>query len=79
MKPDVLTAREIEIIGGIATGKTSKEIARHLYISHFTVRKHRENVLRKLDLHNAAQLTAYAIKYDLLRWASSILKCGNSR
>jgi DNA-binding CsgD family transcriptional regulator len=67
MKPDVLTNREIEIVKEIATGKTSKEIAQRLYISPFTVSKHRENVLRKLQLHNAAQLTAYAIKYDLVR------------
>ncbi len=79
MEPEILTHRELEIVARIVTGQTSKEIAQHLCISHFTVRKHRENVLRKLGLHNAAQLTAYAIRYDLLRRPRKPDTVGRSR
>jgi len=41
-------------------GRTSKEIARELAISDLTVRKHRENLLRKLGLRSTAQLVALA-------------------
>lgn len=41
-------------------GRTSKEIARQLKISPLTVRKHRENVMRKLGVHSMAELIAAA-------------------
>lgn len=41
-------------------GRTSKEIARALFLSDLTVRKHRENLLRKLGLTSTAQLVALA-------------------
>ena len=46
----------------IAEGNKNKEIAVLLYISVKTVEKHRANLIKKLDLHNSAALTAYAIK-----------------
>lgn len=63
---DVLTAREAQILAMIATGERNQAIADKLFISLPTVRKHRENLMRKLDLHNAAELTAYAIKKGML-------------
>lgn len=42
----------------VQAGRTSKEIARLLYLSDLTVRKHRENLLRKLGLTSTAQLLA---------------------
>jgi DNA-binding CsgD family transcriptional regulator len=42
----------------ISAGKTSKHIARLLGVSDLTVRKHRENLMRKLGAANAAQLVA---------------------
>jgi DNA-binding NarL/FixJ family response regulator len=61
-----LTPREIEILTHIAAGERNQEIADKLHISLPTVRKHRENLMRKLDLHNAAELTAFAIKQGML-------------
>ena len=51
-----LRPREIEVVRLIATGLTSKEIARRLRISPLTVRKHRENAMRRLGVHSMAEL-----------------------
>lgn len=59
---DNLTAREIEVLKLIAEGFKNKEIADHLCISLKTVEKHRANLMGKLDLHNTAALTSYAIE-----------------
>lgn len=61
-----LTEREIEILQLVATGMTNHEIGEQLFISHRTVDTHRRNIMTKLDLHNAAALTNYAAKNDLL-------------
>ena len=61
-KWDTLTKREREVLNLIAEGNKNKEIAVVLYISVKTVEKHRANLIKKLDLHNSAALTAYAIK-----------------
>jgi DNA-binding CsgD family transcriptional regulator len=53
-----LTAREAEILDFIASGLTSKQIARHLNISPYTVNTHRDNLRRKLGAHNGAQLAS---------------------
>lgn len=60
-----ITQRELEILAHIASGHDNQSIAEALKISFYTVRKHRENLMRKLDLHNAAELTAYALRYGL--------------
>jgi DNA-binding NarL/FixJ family response regulator len=57
-----LTPREIEILREIARGRGSQQIAAVLGISVGTARKHRENMMKKLGLHNTAEVTAYAIK-----------------
>ena len=61
-----LTGREKEILQLIAEGHSTKEIAEMLYISTNTVSTHRKNIMNKLDLHNVAQLTRYAIEKGLL-------------
>jgi len=63
---DTLTQREREILKLIAEGYKNKEIADYLFISLKTVEKHRANLMRKLDLHNAAALTAYAMEKGLI-------------
>ncbi len=63
---DTLTQREREILKLIAEGYRNKEIADYLFISIKTVEKHRANLMRKLDLHNAAALTAYAMEKGLV-------------
>ncbi|MBE0627090.1 MAG: response regulator transcription factor [Burkholderiales bacterium] len=61
----VLTPREREVLKLVAAGKTSRDIAEILDLSVKTVGKHRTNLLSKLDLHNAAELTAYAMARGL--------------
>jgi DNA-binding NarL/FixJ family response regulator len=62
----LLSQREREVLKLIAEGYKNKEIAADLYISLKTVEKHRANLMKKLDLHNAAALTAYAIEQGLV-------------
>lgn len=57
-----LTSREREVLKLIAGGHANKHIAGQLCVSIKTVEKHRANLMRKLDLHNAAALTAFAIE-----------------
>jgi two-component system, NarL family, response regulator LiaR len=61
----VLGNREREVLQLVAEGRTSKEIAQRLDISVRTVDVHRRNIMTKLDLHNAAELTRYAIREGL--------------
>ncbi len=61
-----LTPRERQILKLIAEGYKSKEIGEFLCISEKTVAKHRSNIMNKLDLHSASELTAYAIKRGLV-------------
>lgn len=63
---DTLTKRERQILKLIAEGHKNKEIADYLYISVKTVEKHRANLMKKLDLHSAAALTAYAMERGLV-------------
>jgi DNA-binding CsgD family transcriptional regulator len=62
-----VTPRELEIIRHIAEGMTSKEIADKLGTSLKTIETHRQNIFRKLELGNAAQLVRYAIREGLVR------------
>jgi DNA-binding CsgD family transcriptional regulator len=62
-----VTPRELEIIRHIAEGLTSKEIADKLGTSLKTIETHRQNIFRKLELGNAAQLVRYAIREGLVR------------
>ena len=62
-----LTQREREVLKLVAEGHGNKHIATYLSLSVKTVEKHRSNLMRKLGLHNAASLTAYAIERGLVR------------
>jgi DNA-binding NarL/FixJ family response regulator len=61
-----ITDREKEILSLIAAGNSSQEIAGQLSLSVLTVRKHRQNLMSKLSLHNTAEVTAYAMRDGLL-------------
>jgi DNA-binding NarL/FixJ family response regulator len=63
---DTLTQREKEILKLISEGYKNQEIADYLHISPKTVDKHRSNLMKKLDRHNIAELTAYAIERDIV-------------
>jgi DNA-binding NarL/FixJ family response regulator len=64
--PNLLSNREREVMKLLAEGKSHKEIADLLYISIFTVRNHRENIMKKLNLKNLAALVKYAIDHGYL-------------
>ncbi|MFO8026517.1 MAG: response regulator transcription factor [Opitutales bacterium] len=64
---DLLTNREREILKLIAESHSTREIAQKLGISAKTAENHRTNLMRKLDLHDVAGLTRYAIKKGLVR------------
>lgn len=61
-----LTGREIDVVRLIATGKTNRGVALSLAISTKTVEKHRQNVMNKLNIHDIAGLTRYAIADGLV-------------
>jgi DNA-binding NarL/FixJ family response regulator len=64
---DDLTGREIEIIRQIAGGKANKEIASELHLSPHTIHTHRRNIMKKLNLHSAVELSTFAIKKGLVK------------
>jgi len=63
---DTLTQREREVLKLIAEGYTNKQIAEILFVSPKTIEKHRTNLMKKLDLHNVAAITAFAIESGLI-------------
>lgn len=60
-----LTAREREVLQLVSEGKTTKKIAAELHLSVKTVDSHREHIMDKLNIHNMAGLTKYAIREGL--------------
>ena len=63
---DTLTQREREVLKLVGEGNPNKFIADYLNLSVKTVEKHRSNLMKKLDLHNASMLTSYAIEKGLV-------------
>jgi DNA-binding NarL/FixJ family response regulator len=61
-----LTSREMEVLQLIAEGKANKESAAELGIGIKTVEKHREHLMEKLDIHDTAGLTRYAISAGII-------------
>jgi DNA-binding NarL/FixJ family response regulator len=61
-----LTSREVEVLQLIAEGRANKEIAGELGIGMKTVEKHREHLMQKLDIHDTAGLTRYAISAGII-------------
>ena len=66
-EPDTpqLTERETEVLRLVAKGRTARQIADRLVISHRTVENHVQSTLRKLQLHNRVELARYAIEHGL--------------
>jgi len=65
--PTELTVRELEIVGLITEGHSTKDIAEELCLSTHTVYTHRKNVMRKLNVNSASELILYAINTGLVR------------
>lgn len=64
---DGLTEREQEVLSLLAEGQNNAEIASALVISPKTVERHRENIMRKLNLHSRAELVRYAIRKGIIK------------
>jgi DNA-binding NarL/FixJ family response regulator len=62
-----LTARELQVLGLVASGKTNRSIAAALGISERTVARHVSNIFTKLGLSSRAAATAFAYQHDLVR------------
>ncbi|MCA9939428.1 MAG: response regulator transcription factor [Anaerolineales bacterium] len=64
---DNLTPREEEVLAWLAEGTNNAEIAEKLVISPKTVARHRENIMRKLNLHSRTELVKYAIRKGIIK------------
>lgn len=60
-----LTGRELEVLRLVAAGKSNHAIAEDLVISDHTVRRHLQNIFRKLGMSSRAAATAFAFQRDL--------------
>ena len=65
-RPEALGKREKEVLRHIAEGHRSAKIATQMGIAVATVEAHRRNILRKLQLHSAADLTRYALRHGMI-------------
>jgi DNA-binding NarL/FixJ family response regulator len=63
---NALTSRENEVLKLIGEGNQNKTISKFLALNAKTVEKHRSKIMHKLNLHNASELTAYAVKKGLV-------------
>jgi DNA-binding NarL/FixJ family response regulator len=69
---ELLTSREAEVLQLIAEGKPSKQIAAELCISMKTVEKHRQQVMNKLNIHDIAGLTRYAVSRGIIECTAGL-------
>jgi len=66
MKNNQLSSREVEVLQLIAEGKPNKQVAAELGVSFKTVDKHRQHLMSKLNIHDIAGLTRYAISAGII-------------
>jgi len=67
--PELLTARERDVLLRVARGRTNREMAAELGISVRTVEAHRDSLMRKLRIHTVAGLTRFAMEHGLFEGA----------
>jgi len=65
-KSNRLSSREVEVLQLIAEGKPNKQVAEELGVSFKTIDKHRQHLMAKLDIHDIAGLTRYAIAEGII-------------
>jgi two-component system response regulator NreC len=63
---DVLSRRELQVLELVADGLTSPQVADELKLSPRTVSRHRERIMKKLNLHSGAELIKFAIRSRLI-------------
>jgi DNA-binding NarL/FixJ family response regulator len=61
-----LTAREVQVLALVATGKSNREIAAELVISERTVARHMSNIFTKLNVSSRTAASAFAFEHDLV-------------
>ena len=61
-----LSSREVEVLQLIAEGKANKQVAAELGLSFKTIDKHRQHLMAKLNIHDTAGLTRYAISTGII-------------
>ncbi len=66
IKKHKLSERELDVIQCLADGLSSSQIADKLFISMHTVKTHRKNILKKLNLHNSSELIQYALNNGII-------------
>ena len=76
--PPPLTAREAEVLQLVAEGKANKQCAAVLGISIKTVEKHRQSLMTKLDIHDIAGLTRYAVSIGCVEGRDRGMSCGSA-
>jgi DNA-binding NarL/FixJ family response regulator len=69
-----ITGREREVLTRIALGESNKTIARSLALSVKTIEKHRSNLMRKFNLHNAAAITLFAVRNGFTGEPESVIQ-----
>jgi DNA-binding NarL/FixJ family response regulator len=62
----VISEKEQEVLQLLGRGMSNEDAAPHLGVSPDTIQTHRRNVMKKLNLHSAQQLTAYALKHGFI-------------
>jgi DNA-binding NarL/FixJ family response regulator len=65
-KSNRLSSREVEVLQLIAEGRANKQVAAELGVSFKTVDKYRQNLMSKLNIHDVASLTRYAIDAGII-------------
>ena len=66
-QPNGLTARELQVLSLVATGRTNREISSTLMISEHTVARHLQNIFSKLGVSSRTAATAFALENSLIR------------
>lgn len=63
---DQLTPRELEVLGALAEGLSSRDICERLYIAPNTLRTHVQNIMTKLRVHSKLEAVAFAIRQEMV-------------
>jgi DNA-binding NarL/FixJ family response regulator len=74
-KNNCLSSREVEVLQLIAEGKANKQVASELGVSFKTVDKHRQHLMSKLNIHDVAGLTRYAIAEGIIESSVRMTIC----
>jgi two-component system response regulator NreC len=74
-----VTSRERQVLTRIASGHSNKAVAREFNLSVKTIEKHRANLMRKLGLHNAADITRFALSHHLMAQEAGVVDANELR